>query len=392
MLSAAVFVAVALATTGIVRGSGHQIVDTGRYQEYATFVRSDLVPYRDFEVEYPPGALVVFTVPALLFSGSVEYFWAFAALMALAGGVGVLLTAAALGRLGRSARAKRWVLALLAISPVAFGGALLTRFDLVPAALVAGATLLLLRERPRAASVTLGVGAAVKLYPLVLLPLLVAWVWRRLGRREAFVCSLLTLGVVALAYLPFFVVSPSGATESVWRQLSRPLQIESLGSGVLVLLHHAAGLGVEVETTFGSQNLAGGAAAGVAVALSLATLAALGGLWLTFPRGAMTSERLVGYSALALVALVAFGKVLSPQFLIWLLFPLALVAGRRGVAAGACFAGAAIATALWFPWRYFDLTRELDPLVASLVTLRGVALVSALAILAWPIETKEQGS
>jgi hypothetical protein len=392
VLAAAVFVAVALATTGIVRGSGHQIVDTGRYQEYATFVRSELVPYRDFEVEYPPGALVVFTLPALLVSGSTKYFWAFAALMALAGAIGVLLTAAALGRLGRSARATRWVLALLAVSPAAFGGVLLTRFDLVPAALVAGATLLLLSDRPRAASVTLGVGAAVKLYPLVLLPLLVAWAWRRLGRREAVVCSSLTVGVVVLAYLPFFVVSPDGAAQSVWRQLSRPLQIESLGSGVLVLVHHVAGLGVEVETTYGSQNLVGGVAAGVAITLSLATLVALVGLWLAFPRSALTSERLVRYGAATVIALVAFGKVLSPQFLIWLLFPLALVARKRGAVAGACFAAAAVATSVWFPWRYFDLTRELDPLVGSLVTLRGVALVAAFAILAWPIETNDERS
>ena len=90
------------------------------------------------------------------------------------------------------------------------------------------------------------------------------------------------------------------------------------------------------------------------------------------------------FGAATLIALVVFGKVLSPQFLVWLLFPLALVGGRRGVAAAMCVAVAAISTAVWFPWRYFDLPRELDPLVGSLVVVRGLALIAALVVLLYP--------
>jgi uncharacterized membrane protein YuzA (DUF378 family) len=383
-LAAAVFASLAIATTGVVRASGKQIVDTGRYADYAESVASGLVPYRDFDVEYPPGALVLFVAPALVTTGTSAYFWTFAALMAIAGALGVFLTSAALERLGRSRRARRCVLALLAISPLAFGGVLLTRFDLVVAALVAGATLSLLHDRARAAAILLGIGAAVKLYPLLLVPLLVVWVWRRRGRHEAVVTSALVLGVTAIAYVPFLVLAPDGVAESVWRQLSRPLQIESLGAGALVVLHDVADLEVVVETSSGSQNLVGTTAAAVAVASSLVGIAAIVFLGVSFAREPVTDERLVRFAAAVLVAFVAFGKVLSPQFLVWLLFPLALVAGRRGAAAGACFAVAAVATAIWFPWRYFDLPRELDPLIGSLVVLRGLALVGALIVLAAP--------
>ena len=384
VLATAVFVSLALATTGIVRGSGKQIVDTRRYQEYADAMRADLVPYRDFDLEYPPGALPIFLLPALVTEDEDAYFWGFAALMSLFGAAGVLLTAASLRSLGRSARARRSVLALVAVSPIAFGGVLLTRFDLVPAALVAAATWLLLTGRPRAAGIALGVGAAVKWYPLVLLPLLAIWVWRRHGRRTSVVACASALAVVALAYLPFVLLAPADVGESVWRQVSRPLQIESLGAGALVLLHHLAGLEVVVETSYGSQNITGTAAAFVAVALAVAAIAALTWVWVAFARRPVDAELLVRIAAAALIALVAFGKVLSPQFLVWLLFPLALVGGRRGVAAGTCFAVAAIATAVWFPWRYFDLPRELDPLVGSLVVLRGLALIAAFVVLVLP--------
>ena len=382
MLATAVFVALSVATTGVVRGSGRQIIDTPRYERYAEAIQAGLVPYRDFDFEYPPGALLVFLLPELAAGGG-GYFWAFAALMAVAGAIGLILSAAVLRRLARPREVSRR-LALLALSPVVFGGVLLTRFDLVPAMLVAGATLLLLMGRPRFASVLIGVAVAVKLYPLVLVPLVAGWAWRRQGRWEAVVCCGLAAGVVALAYLPFVLLAPGDVASSVWEQISRPLQIESLGAGVLLLLHHAIGVDVAIETKDGSQNLIGATATRVALAFSAATLVALCWLWMRFVRSQVTPERLVTYCAAVLVALVAFGKVLSPQFLVWLLFPLAVVVGKRGAAAGACFAVAAVATAVWFPWLYFDLAREGDPVVAALIVLRGLALIAALAVLARP--------
>jgi hypothetical protein len=387
VLAAAVFVSVAVAMTGIVHGSGNEIVDTTRYQLYAEAMESDLVPYRDFDVEYPPAALAVFLVPALASNGETEYFWTFAALMALFGACGVLLTSIALAQLDRRQRSRRTILALVAISPVLFGGVLLTRFDLAPAALVALATVLLLGDRPRSAALAIGVGAALKWYPLVLLPLLAVWVWRRQGRRDAGISCALSLGVVALAYAPFLILGPSDVTDSVWRQASRPLQVESLGAGMLVVLHHLAGVELVVETSYGSQNLTGDLATSVALGLSLAGAGSLAWVWLSFAQEHVGREQFVRLGAAALLGLVAFGKVLSPQFLVWLVFPLVLVSGRRGAAAGACFAVAAVATAIWFPWRYFDLPRELDPFVASLVVVRGLGLAAAFAILAWPERT-----
>src|SRR4029450_2581681 len=38
----------------------YQIVDTPVYEEYGEAMAAGQVPYRDFELEYPPGALPVF--------------------------------------------------------------------------------------------------------------------------------------------------------------------------------------------------------------------------------------------------------------------------------------------------------------------------------------------
>jgi Glycosyltransferase family 87 len=389
VVSATVFVATALVTTALVRESGEQIVDTDRYRRYGEAMRAGLLPYRDFDVEYPPGALLLFLLPTPAGESEPAYFWAFAWVMAVAGGIGVLLTAATLRLLGRARRTTRRILVLLAVSPVVFGGVLLTRFDLVPAVLVAAGTLAVVSGRPRWAALALGAGAAVKWYPLALLPLLAAWTWRRRGARDSVIACALALAVVALAYVPFALLAPADVTASVWRQLSRPLQIESLGAGMLVLLDKASEAGISVERSHGSHNLGGDAAVAAATAASLVSVLAVVVVLVAFGRGRPTDERVTRHVAAVLLALVAFGKVLSPQFLVWLLFPLALVGGRRGAAAGACFAVAAVATAIWFPWLYFELPRERDSFVASLVVLRGAALVAAFAILSSPVAATE---
>ena len=88
--------------------------------------------------------------------------------------------------------------------------------------------------------VLLGVAIATKIYPAVILPLLVARAWRGEGRAEALRRLALTLVASLLVYLPFALLAPEGVLRSVWRQLGRPLQIESLGAGVLLALHHAS--------------------------------------------------------------------------------------------------------------------------------------------------------
>jgi hypothetical protein len=103
-----------------------------------------------------------------------------------------------------------------------------------------------------------------------------------------------------------------------------------------------------------------------------------------YARGWPTAERTVRYAAAALVTFVVFGKVLSPQFLVWLLFAMPLVGGVRGIRAGALYAVAALTTAIWFPALYQDLDRDQEPAIALLVVVRGLLLVAVLVVLVWP--------
>jgi hypothetical protein len=239
--------------------------------------------------------------------------------------------------------------------------------------------------RLRLGHVALGAAIAAKLYPAVLAPLAVIYVWRRQGRREALLCTGLLLAVVVLVFAPFVAIAPGGVWDSLWNQASRPLQIESLGAGFLLVAHHVFGTGVAMETSHGSQNLAGTAPDVLAVGQTVLQAAALLATWILFARGPANSSRLLLASAAALVAFVSLGKVLSPQFLIWLIPVIPLVVGRRGLAAATLLAAALVFTQLWFPYRYWDLALQFGTLESWLLLVRDLVLVALLGVLLWSL-------
>ena len=379
--AAGVFVAVAVAITVTWQLLGEAVTDIPLYRTYGERVAGGLVPYRDFAFEYPPGALPFLVLPALVTDSLEAYRAVFVAELAIVGALAVLAFDWALGNLGRRGRDRLVVLGVIAVVPVLLGGVILTRFDLVPAALVALAAGLMATGRLRSAAFVVGVGIAVKLYPVVLVPLLAIAAWRRRGRREAVVVVALAVAPAVAVYLPFLILGADGVLDSFGRQLGRPLQIESLGAGVMLALHHAVGMPLEWSSGSGSQNLTGTTAGAVAVLQGIAQIAALALVWVGFARGPATTERLLRYAAAALVAFVALSKVLSPQYLVWLVLLVPLVVGVRSRAAMWLTVLACALTAAWFPARYWDLVREFDPLSSWLVLFRGVALVALLAVL-----------
>ncbi len=337
--------------------------DTNLYEHYGTAVRAGALPYRDFKVDYPPGSLPVFVVPAYLG----EYATAFGWLMAALGVACVGLVVAG--------GAEWWGIAFVAVSPLLVGALAWTRFDFWPAALTAAAIVALLRDRHRLGWALLGAGVAAKLFPAVLVPLAVAWTWRRRGARELGLSAAVGAAVVAAAFVPFLVAAPHGLWRTLSGQLGRPLQIESLAASVLAVAGSP-----RVVTGHGSQNLAGHGA--LAAVSSAAVLVCLAALWVAFARGPADRDRLVRYGAACVCAFVAFGKVLSPQYLIWLVPLVPLVRGRRGLVATALLSAALVTTQVWFPVHYWSYAASFR--LARVVLARNLLLVALLAALSLP--------
>jgi Glycosyltransferase family 87 len=364
-----------------------QIIDTPVYQRYGNEIAHGHVPYRDFRLEYPPGALPMFALPGLVSHGGRDqdvkpgFRRTFETLMWMCGALALIAMALTLRVIGGAL----WTpLLFAALAPLALGTVILSRFDLWPAALAAAGIAALVYARFRLGHVLLGLGAAAKFYPAVLLPLAVAYTWKARGRREALICLAFAVGVFALVFLPFVVLAPGGVWHSVSVQLGRPLQVESLGAALLLVGHHVFGFGLAGETSHGSQNVAGDTARVFGILSTLLQAGVLVWIWSSFARRPTTAGSLVRASAAAVCAFVAFGKVLSPQFLIWLIPVVPLVRGRRGLWASALLLAALVLTQIWFPFHYFRLALDFETGLSWVLLARDLVLVALALLLAWP--------
>ena len=353
--------------------SDQRVNDLFVYRTFAQPVLAGGLPYRDVAFEYPPLAAPAIALPGIAGTGEAAFRWAFA-LWTLAGAVAVVLLCGALAR-ATGGDARRALVAA-ALMPLLCGALLRTHFDLFPVALVLAGLLLLCRERPRAGLAVLGLGAMTKLFPLVAVPVALAWLVGRGQRREAWQGALACAAVMAVVAGAAVAVSPGGALDAVRYHLDRPVQVES--SPALVLLGlDAAGAGeARSVSSHRSDGLLHPAADAVA-ALFLAAFVAVVALLC-----ARTGESARGLVVAALAGCAAFallGKVLSPQFVIWLLPLGALAFAWRMHALAAAVALAAILTQVEFPAHYFDVVAR-EPLAVALVALRNLALAAVVAL------------
>jgi hypothetical protein len=350
--------------------------------------------------EYPPLAAPVIALPGLAGTGAETFRWAFA-LWTLAAAVAVVLLCGALARsgAGRAPAARRAMFAA-ATMPLFCGALLRTHFDLFPVALVLGALLLLARGRPRAGFAVLGLAVMTKAFPIVIAPIAIAWLLARGRRRDAWQGALVCGAVLAAIALAAVAASPDGALDAVRYHLDRPVQVES-SPALVVLALDAAGAGHATSvSSFRSDGLLHPAANAIA-SLFLTALVALVALvcvsaaarrpGVPAARGeadvaaragaaiAPEVRDLVIASLAACAGFALLGKVLSPQFVIWVLPLGALAFAWRMHALAAAVALVAVLTQIEFPAHYFDVVAR-EPLAIGLVAARNIALAAVIAL------------
>jgi hypothetical protein len=132
----------------------------------------------------------------------------------------------------------------------------------------------------------------------------------------------------------------------------------------------------------GAQALSGrgaGLAADLSTLLEIVAVVAVWGLYAL--RRRTDVEGLLLAAAAAVTALVAFDKVLSPQYVIWLVPFVFLVRGGRGILVGALLLLALGLTQSWFPSLYWTLALEHASPWSWYLLVRDLALVAIAVVL-----------
>ncbi len=321
--------------------------DVKEYHDYALAFWTHWPLFHALPVEYPPLAIVPFSVTLLPPIG--DYHIIFAVWM------GALVLLGYLGFLRYSTRPR--ALTYVAYLFVGSAAVLLSRFDIVPALATLAALWAAERRQFGYAYVLLAAGILLKLYPGFLLPIVMIEHWRVattraiVEGRETFEAAsgwwraapltvlrrlrdlpaarrvargvALCLGIVALGFLGALILDPSGALSGFGYASQRPMQVESTPASIL-WLGTIFGIPAEPNYSFVSLNYIGTLDV---VLKPLSAIALLGGcLWVYWrqARGKLTLGRAF---VACLCAVLVTNKIFSPQYLIWVLPVVAYVEG-----------------------------------------------------------------
>jgi hypothetical protein len=350
------------------------------YQTYITRMAQGLVPFRDFFIEYPPLFAILLAAPGSDV-GPDSYRMRFAVMMILLMAAACGVTAGAASS-GVSARRPFVVAAVFSGLTLLLGPIAANRYDPAVTLLLAVVLLFLFRRQWGAVAVTIGVGFALKITPAMLLPLVLLLAPReRIVRMLAWFTTAATVPFVWVALLGKDSIPNLSAMFSY--HFDRPLEIESVLATPFWIGKLLGITSITVGTTAGSQVIMSGAADMIAKASTGLTLAALGLVFALVWRrrqAVQADESLQALAVLAtLLASLVGSKVLSPQYFVWVLPAVAIVAlDRRGV--GVLLAAVLLLTHVLFPANYVDFAQYQLPGPIAVVVVRNLLLLVAFAI------------
>ncbi|MFF6801648.1 glycosyltransferase 87 family protein [Streptomyces sp. NPDC012616] len=318
-------------------------------------------PADDVTWQYPPAAALTILSPALLpFLDYASAFFVLAFLADLA--VLVLLLHTGL-RPGRSLRgAWLWTAGAALLGPTLYA-----RYDVMVTAVAVGALVAGVR-RPAVMGALTGFAALLKVWPVLLLAGAV--------RRRAWGAAAGT----AVALSALFALAMPGAFAFLTFQRDRGTEVESVGALVLHVARQFGWPG-EVQFRYGSLEFTGPYVDVVNdVALGF-TVLACGWLllWRWRAAGRLRPHMLAEAAFTAVLLFTVTSRVISPQYLVWLIGLAAVCLcfrdSRMPLPALLVLAASAV-TVLEFPVRFQDVVSS-TPLGVGLMVLRNGLLVTA---------------
>lgn len=368
------------------RGYNMPFSGTGLFYDYGSALVAGQVPYRDYFVEYPPFALVFFTLPRLVGATFHWYYVAYQTQVVLFD----LITLGALYAARDHSRPPWEILAPYTVAVLAVGPIILEQFDIFPAAFTLLAVVYYSRSRDTAAWIFLALGVMTKVYPLLIAPVFLLLDWRRgLRVRDVGRAAIAFTATCFVVVLPLLVIAPTSLTRMLAFHAQRGIHLDSTYGSLAMVMDALNVSYVHVVFTFRSWNLAGPVpdvltrlSTPLLGVLLLGAYALIAKCLRTLGDESTRDVRVVATcSALVLLAGLVGSKVLSPQYLIWVVPLVPLMTRPHRYLAWGVFALTGLMTYYIYPLRYGDLMYHHESAIAALAA-RSLLLVALTLIVA----------
>jgi hypothetical protein len=343
--------------------------DVDLYNFWAKGLVKGIFPIEDSMWQYPPLAGVVFAIPQWLFGNALTGFIVFMIVIDLLILITLLISGLNRFKFNSSSTSLHglsgawfWVLWPILMGPLA-----LTRFDVVPTlfALLALIVLSNKKMRPYLSGFLLGIGALVKLWPMLLFVIYPKNTIKKVST------SFLSTLVLMILFMSTWSV---GFTNFLNNQTSRGLQVESIAATPFVLAK-LFGANVEYPFRYGSLEVQALYANQIGFLLNLFTLIVFVILLILNFQNKLNYLNLFDKALVIVMISIALSRVFSPQFWVWIggLSALALINKETKLKKVIVLLSiSAFLTQLLYPGQYVQLLS--GDLLATLLQLSRVTL------------------
>lgn len=344
------------------------------YYSYAESVMQNKVPYRDFFVVYPPFSLLPIILPGFFSKNITTYKNLFGLEMLTF----LILIIFLLYLLSKRLK-KDYFLVILGflLTSIFLSYTIIKRFDIFVTFLIVLSTFLLIEKKYCLSGIVLVFGVFTKFYPVVLFPLFLLYIFKRGSvKKSLFFISSFVIAFLVMALFLFLIMPPQDSgIYSFEYHFTRPLHFESLYGSTLLLLEKTK---IPIFETTLKNDMYGWSLYDSPLLKFILPFSTLFILiifmflfYSFFKKREISNNSLLKYVFSFLLIFMTFNKVLSPQFLIWILPLAVLVLDSREFK---ILLFAALITFFLYPFFYKSLV-EKQSFALILLFLRNILLL-----------------
>ena len=284
-----------------------------------------LIPYEDYVFEYPPLSLLIFLIPRIFSWNLDSYHFMYAIFSMIAY---LIISKLILDMTKDNENLRPYIILLLLLIPIFGFRFIITRNDIFAVVAIVLSIWCYRNDHKRLAFILIGLGAMIKLYPILLI---VPYLANEISRRDVrsfLECFIIIAATCIVVELPFMINDFDSAFNYLDYHGDRPIQIESVVATFMYFAYLLGYTDLHYIESYGSDNMWGELPDKVAPYMNdvlswslfiIIVFLLIISIWSKKWDDNMSFRMLILMSLAIILTFIIFNKVYSAQYMLWVL-------------------------------------------------------------------------